>query len=356
MMYPKQTKQRPAVAAASRKSLYLAVAASLLGVSTGSSSSSSWGSTRKQPLAFASPKVVDDSSNSKATAHKRERESNVRLFSRGPDTLLSAATLTLTGESRAAFTTTPSSSTSEVTDPFDPNFRPPSSFGDDPYWGVPLPVVTEDRTTSTTATADLSLDDFHIYCDLDGVLVDFEKGVQSICQAPTHELSKTTMWHKIAQSQTNFFQELSWTHDGPQLWQAIAPLKPTILTGVPDLEASRREKFDWCRQNLQIQGRHVDMAGYGYRHDNVNGQTKACPIAESHVTNVITCWSYNKHHESGVGAILIDDRIALKESWEAAGGIFVHHTSTDKTLKQLKALGVLKEDDDDAKEEDRLLP
>ena len=352
-MQPSQTKPPPAAAA--RKALYLAVAASLLGVSTGSS----WGTSSRQPLAFASPQVVDDSSNSKATAHKRERESNVRLFSRGPDTLLSAATLTLTGESRAAFTTTTSSSSTsaEVTDPFDPNFRPPSAFGDDPYWGVPLPVETNTKTTTarTTTKADLPTD-FHIYCDLDGVLVDFEKGVQSICQAATHELSKTVMWHKIAQSDTNFFAELSWTHDGPQLWQAIAPLKPSILTGVPDLEASRQDKFDWCRQNLQIQEevRHVDMAGYGYRHDNVNGQVKACPTTESHVTNVITCWSYNKHHESGVGAVLIDDRIALQESWEAAGGIFVHHTSTERTLKQLQALGVLK--DNDTKEEDRLLP
>ena len=91
------------------------------------------------------------------------------------------------------------------------------------------------------------------------------------------------------------------------------------------------------------------MAGYGYRHDNVNGQTRACPETESDVLNVITCWSYNKHYESGHGAVLIDDRIALKESWEAAGGIFVHHTSTERTLQQLRGLGVLptSPDDDD---------
>ena len=262
---------------ATRKALYVAVAASLLGVSSGSSTSCSspWGitataststprSSRGKVLAFASPQVVAESSNSKAAItahHQRERDSNVRLFSRGPDTLLSAATLTLTGDSssRTFFTTpsTPTASSSSsssstagstatkedvVTDPFDPNFRPPASVNDDPYWGVPLPVVTtnkKDRTlaTTTTTSTDLLPTNFHIYCDLDGVLVDFERGVRSICQAATSELSKTTMWSKISQ-ETAFFAELPWMHDGPQLWDSIQHLKPTILTGVPDLVSS----------------------------------------------------------------------------------------------------------------------
>ena len=88
--------------------------------------------------------------------------------------------------------------------------------------------------------------------------------------------------------------------------------------------------------------RHVDMAGNdGYNHASVNGVPKAERSSSSSVTNIITCWSYNKHYESGQRHVLIDDRIALKESWEAKGGIFVHHTSTDSTLQQLQEIGVL---------------
>jgi hypothetical protein len=59
------------------------------------------------------------------------------------------------------------------------------------------------------------------------------------------------------------------------------------------------------------------------------------------VTNVITCWSSNKYHESGHRAVLIDDRVDIGQAWEKAGGIFVHHTNTDRTLEQLRARGIL---------------
>ena len=40
-------------------------------------------------------------------------------------------------------------------------------------------------------------------------------------------------------------------------------------------------------------------------------------------------------------AVLIDDREALAEKWRDYGGIFVHHTSTPKTLSELKRHGIL---------------
>lgn len=299
-----------------RSGIYWAVACSLLGVTRGGTAH--W----SRPLAFASPSTSSDGSL------KRENDSNVRLFSRGPDTQLSAATLAWTGEA-------------VVADPFDPDFRPSSSPFDNELWGPPTSTTT---AASTTTLADVG--EFQIFCDLDGVLVDFEAGVQKICQQSTAEIAKQTMWRKIAQSKTAFFQELPWTRDGPQLWDAIRHLQPTILTGVPDLKNSRMEKFKWCVDHLGMEEyRHVDLAGYGYRHSNVNGNPKACPQQEKGITNIITCWSYNKHNESGSFAVLIDDRIALKESWEARGGIFVHHTDTDSTLRQLTELGVLDTED-----------
>jgi hypothetical protein len=45
--------------------------------------------------------------------------------------------------------------------------------------------------------------------------------------------------------------------------------------------------------------------------------------------------------------VLIDDRESLRSDWEAAGGIFVWHTSTATTLRALREKGILKDDDDD---------
>ena len=39
--------------------------------------------------------------------------------------------------------------------------------------------------------------------------------------------------------------------------------------------------------------------------------------------------------------MLIDDREALAADWVSKGGIFVHHTSAETTLQQLRAHGIL---------------
>jgi hypothetical protein len=41
---------------------------------------------------------------------------------------------------------------------------------------------------------------------------------------------------------------------------------------------------------------------------------------------------------------LIDDRESLREDWEGAGGIFVHHVNADTTLQKLKELGIIVEE------------
>jgi hypothetical protein len=119
------------------------------------------------------------------------------------------------------------------------------------------------------------------------------------------------------------------------------------LTGVPVYQDSRTEKFKWCQRELgldQQNMRHVDMAGWWYSHLCINGARRS-----ERAAHIITCWSHNKHHESGPGAVLIDDRLSLKADWEKAGGIFILHQTgdTDATLQQLYSHGILQEDDFD---------
>ena len=49
--------------------------------------------------------------------------------------------------------------------------------------------------------------------------------------------------------------------------------------------------------------------------------------------------------------MLIDDREALAADWVSKGGIFVHHTSTETTLQQLREHGIL----DDSEELEELV-
>lgn len=134
---------------------------------------------------------------------------------------------------------------------------------------------------------------YTIFCDLDGVLCDFDTGVKRMCngQSPK-ELHTGYMWNRVANSE-DFYCNLPWMSDGRALWDAIRPLQPNILTGVPNHGDSREQKATWCQRELGVPINHVDMAGTKSTHCIVRGRKK------KDVVNVITCWSKNKHLESG---------------------------------------------------------
>ena len=179
---------------------------------------------------------------------------------------------------------------------------------------------------------------YKIYCDLDGVLCDFDAGVRKIFNGRgMDQLKSHIAWAGITKAE-NFYDNLPWTSDGKELWEAIKPLQPDILTGVPgSRKSSRVEKATWCAAELGSKINHVDFAAPKKAHERVFGVLKT----DREVVNVITCWSKNKHFKSGPNRVLIDDTVKLMPDWVAKGGIFVHHTSTKKTLVQLKNLGIL---------------
>ena len=193
-------------------------------------------------------------------------------------------------------------------------------------------AVTSSFTNKPLISA-TSTDGFKIYCDLDGCLVNFEKGVQVLLNKPTSNLDKRTMWDQISQV-PNWFEKLEWTMDGKRLWRSIQHLNPDILTGVPDIESSRVDKLNWCMRELDLNdANHVDMAAEGLEivsmdtglesssssnnnndrnywddsnhgsslwiddHKSINGN-----LPRKDKTNIITCWSNNKYKECRIGS------------------------------------------------------
>lgn len=193
--------------------------------------------------------------------------------------------------------------------------------------------------TMTSSTTSSSSSEYKIYCDLDGVLVDFDAGVRNISggRSPDDFPNSSMMWSAISRAD-RFYANLPWTSDGKALWSVLVAHIPTpnILTGVPMSNKSREEKFAWCKRELAGDGlviNHVDLAGKKSSHELITGRRKDNTPG---VVNVITCWSKNKHYESKRNHVLIDDRLALKDEWEKAGGLFIHHTSTQRTLAMLQ--------------------
>jgi len=146
-----------------------------------------------------------------------------------------------------------------------------------------------------------------IFCDLDGVLADFDKGLANLNLQPSANLDD--MWHRI--EGTRFFAELDWTSDGKGLWTYLVGMGAAveILSGLPTGKvgkSAKKHKFEWCRKQLGADIR------------------------------VNVCLSHEKAQYSGHGRVLIDDRQELATAWEAAGGIFIHHHSTVGSIAQLR--------------------
>ena len=113
-----------------------------------------------------------------------------------------------------------------------------------------------------------------IYCDMDGVLVDFEAGVRKVLRESTKSYEGYTgvdnrrkqLWKQLQLKGTiHWFKSLDWTTDGKLLWEYIKPLQPTILSGVPYMLVpyACHDKYEWCCEKLGMDPssiEHIDMA------------------------------------------------------------------------------------------------
>jgi hypothetical protein len=148
-----------------------------------------------------------------------------------------------------------------------------------------------------------------LYCDLDGVLADFEEGVKTITNKYPKDLDRKYMWMRIRKT-PNFYANLPWMPEGKTLWEAIKIYNPVILTGCPKGGWSEDDKRTWCAREL---GPDI---------------------------KVITCETQDKPDYCNEGDILIDDRDVIKDEWIAKGGKYVHYTYGNLTyyIDQIKKL------------------
>jgi hypothetical protein len=153
--------------------------------------------------------------------------------------------------------------------------------------------------------------EFKIYCDMDGVLVNFDKGYFQLTGIDSTEdlPNNHTFWDPINKAGYDFWFNLEWMPDGKRLWKYIEKYNPKLLSAPSRQEDSRVAKLDWVYKELP----GVDL------------------ILRS---------AKNKKEFAAPKSILIDDRIANINDWREAGGIAIHHVNTKHTIDQLKSLGL----------------
>tara|TARA_B100001093_G_C26363227_1_gene815443 strand:+ start:103 stop:570 length:468 start_codon:yes stop_codon:yes gene_type:complete len=154
---------------------------------------------------------------------------------------------------------------------------------------------------------------------MDGVLADFKTAAVKTTGMSINRWmnipSSKQKWSLILQNK-NFWYDLPWMQGGKQLWSYISKHDPHILSAYVE------ENFDpncipgkraWLRKNVNM----------------VNSQK----------VNLVKRREKKLFAKRGKPAILIDDYEKNIRDFNMSGGIGIHHTSTSKTIQQLKRLG-----------------
>jgi hypothetical protein len=147
----------------------------------------------------------------------------------------------------------------------------------------------------------------HLFLDCDGVLADFDAAARALLGMPAEPFQakhgNREFWRRLA-SAKDFYAALPEMSDARTLFNAVAHLEPTILTGLPLGNWAAPQKVRWAAEHFP-----------------------GVPI--------ITCMARDKYRHMQTGDVLVDDRDQHRSKWEEAGGVFVHHKTARASLEEL---------------------
>ena len=156
---------------------------------------------------------------------------------------------------------------------------------------------------------------YQIYCDLDGVLVNFELAFKQLSggkdwDSSIRDLGLDKTWELVNAEGSKWWANLEWQKDGHQLWEFLKDKNPIILSaGATSVTKGLAEKGKriWCAREL---GTNVEV--------------------------IVADRGTDKKYWSEIGHILIDDLEENIRAWRARGGIGIHHKNAPQTILELK--------------------
>ena len=160
----------------------------------------------------------------------------------------------------------------------------------------------------------LEFDSPQIYCDMDGVLADFDNGVKNMIGGKFSD----ARWDELPD---DFFLQLQPMKDAQKLWDFIGKYDPFILTAIP-----RSSRGPIAKRAAEDKTRFMKR-WFGVSAD------KMYPVQRVNKANFAMDGRDSRPN------LLIDDHIKNIQAFRKARGIGVRHTSASNTIKQLKEIG-----------------
>jgi hypothetical protein len=197
--------------------------------------------------------------------------------------------------------------------------------------GVPFTEDLLQRVNSMNSLNENVDSEYVIYCDMDGVLCDFDLGYERLTGMSTAKANtqgSSFFWNLFRKKlkekdmpEKEFWANLPWQPGGQELWKAISPYTPNILSSPaidfnlpsnqqlsPEYNQAIQGKKEWIAKNLTNVGEEIFVPAV----------QKAKFAAPNH--------------------ILIDDMKKNTDAWEASGGIAISHKNLSDTLGELETL------------------
>jgi len=183
--------------------------------------------------------------------------------------------------------------------------------------------MTDYLMTEATAVAEKTA---AFFVDMDGVLVDWEKGAKKLqphydaralnqsrsVLAPRERAIKQDLYDRIIATEGAFWRDLDYMPGAKTLWSYLNGIDGAIVSvltaPIEEDPECVRAKRDWCVRHLKPYPKAFNAAKDKYRYVNL--------------------------FKTDLN-ILIDDRPDNCAAWKGAGGIAIVHKNVDSTIREL---------------------
>lgn len=158
----------------------------------------------------------------------------------------------------------------------------------------------------------------HVFCDMDGVLVDLIEGFKEhcgYCITDINHMEDEVVW-KDALTIPKFWERLPKMDECDELVNHLAQYIPH---GKLFVLSARQELFDTC---LDEKTSWINTHAAIFKQENIK------IVLRKEKQNFAV-------QDDGTPNILIDDYVKNIKEWENAGGIGIHHVTLESTIQKL---------------------